>query len=89
MLVVIVAQGARQFVVVHVVLVLAEAPQLGHLLGVDELELALVVGPGDDLLVLLRVHQQLEQELPQSDIGLHLGVEFWACSLVSFLSKSG
>lgn len=59
-LVVVVAERSRQLVVVHVVLVLPEAPQLGHLFGVDELELALVVRPAYDRLVLLLVDEQLE-----------------------------
>lgn len=55
-LVVIVTEGSRQFVVVHVVLVLPEAPQFGHLFRVDELEFALVVRPSYDRLVLVLVN---------------------------------
>lgn len=51
--------------------VLSQSPQFGHLLGVDELELALVVGPGDDGLVLVLVDEELEEELPQRYVGLH------------------
>lgn len=40
-LVVVIAQRPRQFVVVHVVLVFPQTPQSRHLLGVDQLEFAL------------------------------------------------
>src|SRR4029434_7636184 len=69
-LVVVVAQRAAELVVVHVGLVLAEPPQLGHLLRPEQLELAVVGGPADQVLVAL-VQQQLKQELPQGDGALH------------------
>ena len=53
--------------------VFSQSPQFGHLLGVDELELALVVGPSYDGLVLLFVNKKFEQKLPQRYVGLHLG----------------
>lgn len=66
-LVVVVAQGATQLVVVHVGLALALAPALGHLIGVGHLELAVGALPGDDAGVVV-VRQQLQQELPQLDL---------------------
>ena len=66
-LVVVVAQGAAQLVVVHVGLALALAPALGHLVGVGHLELAVGSLPGDDAGV-VAVGQQLQQELPQLDL---------------------
>lgn len=71
-LVVIVSKSTAELVVVHVGLVLLEPPESGHLLGVDELELAilLVRGPGDDVLEVLG-SQELEQELPQRHVACH------------------
>ena len=69
-LVVVIAQSTREFVVVHIVLVLAQAPKTRHLLGVDQLELALVRRPRDDVTVLIG-NQQLEQKLPQRDVRFH------------------
>ena len=69
-LVVVVAQGARQFVVVHVRLLLAKTPQLGDLFGVHQLELAVIAGPCDDLLV-LAAEQELQKKLPKRYVGLH------------------
>lgn len=69
-LVVIVSQGSAQLVVVHVCLVLAETPQLGHLFRLEELELAVVGCPADEVLMFL-VQQQVQEELPQCDCTLH------------------
>lgn len=69
-LVVIVSQGSAQLVVVHVCLVLAEAPQLGHFFRLEELELAVVGRPADEVLMFL-VQQQVQEELPQRDCTLH------------------
>lgn len=69
-LVVVVAQRPAQLVVVHVVLVLAQPPQPRHLLGVLQLELAVLARPGDEVALAL-VLQQVEQELPQRDGGVH------------------
>lgn len=63
-LVVVVTQGSAQLVVVHAGFVLASTPQLGHLLGLQQLELAVLIGPADELFV-SRFQQQLKQELPQ------------------------
>lgn len=78
-LVIVVAQGPAQLVVVHVCLVLPEAPQLGHLLRLEEFELTIVGGPADEVLVLL-VQQQLQQELPQGDCTLH--TQMWGSSQI-------
>lgn len=69
-LVVIVSQGSAQLVVVHVRLVLAEAPELGHFFRLEELELAVVGRPADEVLMFL-VQQQVQKELPQRDRALH------------------
>lgn len=61
-LVVVVAERAAQLVVVHVVLVLPQAPQPGHLLGVHQLELAVIVGPRDDMFVLERMDRKNGRE---------------------------
>ncbi len=60
-LVVVVAKGSTQFVVVHVVLIFPQTPKPSHLLGVDELELAFIVCPCDDLLVLLQSKKAFSQ----------------------------
>lgn len=62
-LVVVIAQSSAQLVVVHVLLVFTESPQTCDLLCVDQLELALLAGPVDDVLVLV-VEEQLQKELP-------------------------
>lgn len=59
-LVVVVAKGSTQFVVVHVVLIFPQTPKPSHLLGVDELELAFIVCPCDDLLVLLQSEKSVQ-----------------------------
>ena len=66
-LLVVVPQRSAQFVVVHVLFVLADAPQARHFLRVQQFELAVVVRPLDDVTVLV-AKQQLEQELPQRDV---------------------
>ena len=63
-LVVVVAQGAAQLVVIHVGLALAFAPFARHLVRIDELELAVGALPIDDGRV-GGVGEQFEQELPQ------------------------
>ena len=69
-LVIVVAQGSAQLVVVHVGLVLAQPPQLRHFLRFEELELSVRGRPAYQVLVTL-VQQQLQQELPQSDGTVH------------------
>jgi hypothetical protein len=65
--VVVVAEGPGQLLIVHVGLVLASAPQLGHHLRVAQLELPLLPLPVNHLPVVL-VREQLQQELPQLDL---------------------
>lgn len=65
-LVVVVAQAAAELLVVHLGLVLADAPASGNLVRVGELELPAVPCPRDEPLAGL-VGQQLEEELPQLD----------------------
>lgn len=69
-LVVVVAQGSAQFVVVHVGLILAQPPEFGNLLRLEQLELAVVRRPADEMFVTL-VQQQLQKELPKCDGALH------------------
>ena len=63
-LVVIVSEPPGQLLVVHLGLVLPDAPPPGHLVRVGHLELPAVAGPDDEVLARL-VRQQLQQELPQ------------------------
>ena len=68
--VVVISECPRKFVVVHIVFVFSEAPELRDLLGVDEFELHLHARPGDEVLV-LPAAEQLQQELPQRDVAHH------------------
>ena len=69
-LLVVLADGAAQLVVVHGGPILALAPQACHLNRVLDLEDALrAVQPADAGPVQLRLGQQLFQELPQVDVG--------------------
>ena len=63
-LIVIISQTARQFLIVHLWLVFPHAPSHGNLIGVIHLELPSVPGPGDDVDARL-VCEELQQELPQ------------------------
>lgn len=69
-LIVVVSERAAQFVIVHVVLVLAKPPQACDFLGIDQLELPVFTCPGDQVTLPL-VLQEVEQELPQRDGGVH------------------
>ena len=71
-LIIVVAQGSAQLIVIHVGLVLAQPPELCYLFGLEQLELAVVGRPADEVLVTL-VEQQLQQELPERDGALHDG----------------
>lgn len=66
-LVVIVPERAAQLVVVHVRLALPLAPLPGHLVRIQELELAVAALPADAARVRL-VGEQLEQELPELNL---------------------
>lgn len=63
LLVVVVADGATQLVVVHVWLAFAHSPHGGDGLGVQEFELSLAAHPRDDVGV-GGVLEQLVEELP-------------------------
>ena len=52
-LVVVISEGTTEFVVVHVVFVLAQSPLLGYLFRVDQFELAFIVRPLDDVTMLV------------------------------------
>ena len=64
LLVVVVADGTAELVVVHAGFAFANAPQHGNCLRVEQLELPVAAHPGNDVTVLL-VLQQLQQKLPQ------------------------
>jgi len=49
-LIVVVAQAATELLVVHLGLVLADAPASGHLVGIAQLELPAVARPRDEIL---------------------------------------
>ena len=63
-LVVVVAQPATEFLVVHLGLVLAYAPATRHLVRIGQLEFPAVAGPRNEALAVL-VGEQLQKELPQ------------------------
>ena len=65
-LVIIISQTAREFLVVHLWLVFPHAPPPGHLVRVRQFKLPAVPGPGDEVLTSL-VCEELQQELPQLD----------------------
>lgn len=67
---VIVSERTAEFIVVHTGLVLADSPEPGHLLCLQQFELPVAGGPTDDILV-LRLLQELEEELPQGDSTVH------------------
>lgn len=67
---IVVSQGSAELVVIHIRLVLANAPETRHLLGLQKLELAIVRRPADHVLI-LRLLKELKKELPQSDGTVH------------------
>jgi len=67
---IIVSESTAEFIIVHAGLVLADSPQSGHLLCLLQFELPVIGGPTDDILV-LRLFQELEEELPQGDSTVH------------------
>ena len=73
-LVVVISERPRQFLVVHLGLVLPVAPSRGHLVRVDHLELPPVPGPGNEVLARF-VREQLEKKLPELD-GTGAGVSW-------------
>lgn len=66
-LVVVVAQGATQLVVVHIGLTFALTPTPRHLIGVGHFELAIGALPGDAGRV-AAVGEELQEELPKLDL---------------------
>lgn len=66
-LVVVVAEGPAEFIVVHIGLALPLPPAPRHLVGVRHLELPVGTFPGDAAGV-GAVGEQLQQELPQLDL---------------------
>lgn len=69
-LVIVISQRSAELVVVHVVLVFPHAPHASHFLRIEEFELAVVICPLDDVLMLI-TQQKLQQKLPQCNIRLH------------------
>lgn len=67
---IIVSESTAEFIIVHTGLVLADSPESGHLLCLQQFELPVVGGPTDDILV-LRLLEELEKELPQGDSTVH------------------
>ena len=70
-------ERATELVVVHVGLGLLVSPHLGHLVRLDQLDLAAPALPRDDVPVPVRPGQQLEQELPQLDLAGARGGARW------------
>lgn len=66
-LVIVVAEGTAELVIVHVRLAFSLPPALGHLIWVGHLEFSVRALPGDDGRI-VAVRQQLQQELPQLDL---------------------
>lgn len=62
--VVIVANSPAQLVIVHAGLALANTPQQGDRLGVQQLELPVAAHPRNDVGVLV-ILEQFQQELPE------------------------
>lgn len=60
---IVVSESTTEFIIVHAGLVLADSPKPGHLLCLQQFELPVVGGPTDDMLV-LRLLEELEEELP-------------------------
>lgn len=67
---IVVSESTAEFIIVHTGLVFADSPESGHLLCLQQFELPVVGGPRDDILV-LRLLQELEEELPQGDSTVH------------------
>lgn len=66
-LVIVIAQGPAQLVVVHLGFALADPPESGHLIRVLDDKFPVVSLPGDDALVLL-FPKQLQDKVPQLDL---------------------
>ncbi len=66
-LVIVVAEGPAELVIVHVRLALSLPPALGYLVWVGHLEFSVSALPGDDGGI-VAVREQLQQELPQLDL---------------------
>lgn len=67
---IIVSEGSAEFVVIHIRLVLPNPPETSHLFCLQKLELPIIRGPADHVLV-LRLLQELKEELPQGDSTVH------------------
>lgn len=74
-LVIVVAQGSAQLVIVHVRLVLPESPQASHLFCINQLKFAIIVSPGDNTCVLV-TDKEFQQKLPQRNIRLHVTCKY-------------
>ena len=67
LLVVVVADGTAQLVVVHVWLTFPDPPEHRYRLGIEELKLSVVADPGNDVGVLL-ILKELVEKLPELDL---------------------
>lgn len=67
---IIVSEGSAEFVVIHVGLVLTNPPETSHLFCLQELELPVIGCPADHVFV-LRLLEELQEELPQGDGTVH------------------
>lgn len=67
---IVVSEGSAEFVIIHVGLVLANPPKTSYLFCLQKLELPIVRGPADHVLI-LRLLQELKEELPQGDGTVH------------------
>lgn len=65
-LVIIVSEPPGQLFIVHLWLVLPDAPSSSHLIRIDHLEFPTITSPGDKVLTCL-VREELKQELPELD----------------------
>lgn len=67
-LVVVVAQGTTQLVIIHVGFALPVSPLASDFVRIQKFEFAIVPFPFDTRAVFRRVGQQFQQELPQLDL---------------------
>lgn len=81
-LVIVVSEGAAEFVIVHVGFALPLSPAPGHLIRVRHLEFAVGAFPGDAVGV-GAIGQQLQEKLPELDLSAP-----WICKAATCWSKN-
>jgi len=52
-LIVIISESTAEFVVIHVMLILTKPPEAGDFFSVHQLEFSIIIGPGNDVFVLM------------------------------------